>query len=184
MRSLTTQRLVGRLPREGDAEALAAIYQAPEPARWFWDGRLPTADDVIDMVRRDLAHWDEHGHGRWYWVERETGALVARCGPGVDVVAGAQEVELHWSVRPDRQGRGIATEAASAAAEASLAALDLDSVVAYAHVENLGSQAVARRAGFTREREFDYRGQPHVLFRRYSRASDSLNASSSGSSIE
>jgi RimJ/RimL family protein N-acetyltransferase len=173
-----TARLIARRPRSGDAPALAAIYATPEAERW-----LP-ARDPVDMLARDLANWERDGFGRWYWEERDSGELVARCGPGPADIEGVAEVELHWSVRPDRFGRGYATEAAVAAAEAYLAEQQAASVVAFAHVGNLPSQAVARRAGFTREREFVLDGQPYVLYRRYSSASASLNASSSGSSIE
>ena len=175
---MRTARLIARRPRPGDAAALAAIYATPEAEYW-----LP-ADDPADMLARDLANWERDGFGRWYWEERDSGELVARCGPGPAHIDGVAETELHWSVRPDRHGRGYATEAAVAAAEIYLAEQQAASVVAFAHVGNLPSQAVARRAGFTREREFVLGNQPYVLYRRYSAPSASRKPSSSPSSIE
>lgn len=148
-----SDRLVGRKPRRDDARRLQAIYSTPEVARWLSaTGQPLTQIEIEKKVLRDLRHWEANGIGRWYWHEVDSEILVARCGPRLAVVCGKPEVELHWAVRPDRQGRGYATEAARVAASACFAALSLESVVAYAHAENVASVGVMRRAGFLFER--------------------------------
>jgi RimJ/RimL family protein N-acetyltransferase len=54
------------------------------------------------------------------------------------------EVEIGWHLHPDLQGRGLATEAATAMLAAGAAA-GVDSVLAVTDLDNLASQAVARR---------------------------------------
>jgi RimJ/RimL family protein N-acetyltransferase len=145
---------------------MRAIYSTPEVSRWLSATAQPlTRREIERKIARDLRHWDTNGIGRWYWREIDTEILVARCGPRLAVVCGSPEVELHWAVRPDRQGRGYATEAARAAARACFAALSLNSIVAYAHAENVASVGVMNRAGFLFERTFDLNGRPHVLHR-------------------
>jgi RimJ/RimL family protein N-acetyltransferase len=183
VRQLTTVRLVARPPLPDDADALAAIYRHHGVARWFW-GRIPDDDDIATMLRRDRAHWRDHGFGRWYWVERGGEEVVAKCGARFKVVEGAEEVSMHWAVRPDRQRRGIAAEAVEAAVTDAFCVVGCASLVAIAHVDNRASQALAEHAGFRRERRVRDNGKPCVLFRRYNEASVSLNASSSASSIE
>jgi RimJ/RimL family protein N-acetyltransferase len=184
VRKLTTVRLVARPPLPGDADALVAIYRHPGVARWFWPGRLPDDDDIATMLRRDREHWREHGFGRWYWAERGSGEVVAKCGPRFKVVEAAEEVSMHWAVRPDRHRRGIAAEAVEAAVTDAFRAVGCASLVAIAHVDNRASQALAERAGFRRERRVRDKGEPCALFRRYKAANAPLNASSSPSSIE
>lgn len=162
-----SNRLVGRTPSRDDARDLQLIYAAPEVARWLSaSGRPPTRREIEQKISRDLRHWQTNGIGRWYWRETETGALVARCGPRLAIVCGNPEAELHWAVRPDRQGRGYATEAANAAAETCFETLSLKSVVAYANVENVASISVMNKAGFLFEQAFQLNGRPHVLHRR------------------
>ena len=146
---------------------LRAIYSTPEVARWLSATERPaTRREIEKKVSRDLRHWETNGIGRWYWSEIDTGTLVARCGPQLTVVCGNPEVELHWAVRPDRQGRGYATEAANAAAEACFKALAISSLVAYAHSDNAASLGVMTNAGFMFERTFDVNARLHVLHRR------------------
>ena len=183
MRQLTTVRLVARPPLPGDADALVAIFRHPGVACWFW-GRLPDDDDIATMLARDREHWREHGFGRWYWAERGSEEVVAKCGPRFKVVEGTEELSMHWTVRPDRHRRGIAAEAVEAAVTDAFQQVGCASLVAIAHVDNRASQALAERTGFHRERRVRDHGEPCVLFRRYNEASASLNASSSPSSIE
>jgi len=82
------------------------------------------------------------------------------------VVCGDPEVEFGWAVRRDRQGRGYASEAAEAAAVACSTIHSVNSVVAYAHVDNVASLGVMRRAAFRFERTFELNARAHVLHRR------------------
>jgi RimJ/RimL family protein N-acetyltransferase len=169
---IRTLRLVGRRPSERDVPALFEIYSIPAVTRWLSvDGRPRTQSDVERMVRSDLAHWEMHGFGRWYWFENDFDTLIARCGPRLAIVCGKPEVEVGWALRPDKEGHGYATEAATAATAASLAGLSLTSVVAYAHVDNHASLAVMGRVGFTFEHAFVLNTQPMAMHRRRASAS-------------
>ena len=164
-----SDRLVGFQPSREDVRELHAIYSALEVARWVSaSGRPETLRDIGKRVSRDRRHWHANGIGRWYWREKDTGDLVARCGPRLTVVCGDPEVEFHWAVRPDRQGRGYASEAAAAAVKACSKIVSVNSVVAYAHVDNVASLGVMSRAWFLFERTFDFNDRPHVLHRRMS----------------
>ena len=164
-----SDRLVGFWPGREDVRELHAIYSAPEVARWVSSGGRPaTLREIEKRVSRDRRHWETNGIGRWYWREQNTGDLVARCGPRLTVIDGSPEVEFHWAVRSDRQGRGYASEAADAAVKACVKMRPVNSVVAYAHVDNVASLGVMSRAGFLFDRTFDLNARPHVLHRRMS----------------
>jgi [ribosomal protein S5]-alanine N-acetyltransferase len=178
---IETTRLAARPPRPGDVEAMLALYGDPAvAARLYPDGRPRTEDETRAMIEADLAHWAAHGFGRYVWAERATGEVVARCGPRLALIGGRPEVDIHWTVRPDRHRRGLAAEAAEAAIRACFDVLGLDSVTARARVHNAASQAVMGALGFRYEGEVDHLGDPHRLYRRRrpaQAAADSASAS-------
>ena len=72
-------------------------------------------------------------------------------------------VELPWSLLPESQGRGLATEAATAALTVA-AGLGLKHVVSLTLTGNLASRRVMEKIGLTYEREVEHFGLPHVLY--------------------
>ncbi len=165
--ALETARLVARPPRHGDVPALLALYGTVEvAARMYPDGRPRTEAQLAPYLEADLAHWRAHGFGRFMWHERDTGEVVARCGPKLALRGGRPELDMHWTVRPDRHRRGLAAEAAEAVVDVCFDALGADSVTAVVRVDNAASQALARALGFAYERDVVHFGQPHRLYRR------------------
>jgi|tagenome__1003787_1003787.scaffolds.fasta_scaffold19222476_1 ribosomal-protein-alanine N-acetyltransferase len=100
------------------------------------------------------------------WQERDTGEVVARCGPKLDLRGGRPEVDIHWAVRADRWRRGLAAEAAEAVVRACFQRLGAESVTAVVGVDNAPSQSLAVALGFAYERDVDHFGRPHRLYRR------------------
>jgi RimJ/RimL family protein N-acetyltransferase len=165
--ALETTRLVGRPPRADDVPALLALYGTREvAARMYADGRPRTEAQLGPYLAADLAHWQGHGFGRFMWHERDTGEVVARCGPKLALRGGRPELDLHWTVRPDRHRRGLAAEAVEAVVQACFDGLRAESVTAVVRVDNAPSQALARALGFAYERDVEHFGRPHRLYRR------------------
>jgi RimJ/RimL family protein N-acetyltransferase len=95
-----------------------------------------------------LGQWELRGTGQWALDEKATGSLVGRAGlhhPPRDDWPG---VEVGWVLRPDRWGRGYATEAARRALDYGFNELGLERVCSVILAENSASIAVARRLGF------------------------------------
>lgn len=72
-------------------------------------------------------------------------------------------VELPWSLLPEFQGRGLASESAAAALGVA-AGIGLKHVVSLALVENYVSRRVMERIGLSYERQVQHFGLPHVLY--------------------
>jgi len=83
---------------------------------------------------------------------------------GFGVFRQTGDVELGYTLRRDRWGRGYATEAAQACLEAGLARLDVARIVAVVDEENLRSSRVAERLGMAVVDTVDVHGRPHRLF--------------------
>jgi ribosomal-protein-alanine N-acetyltransferase len=79
-------------------------------------------------------------------VERNTGAIVGSCsfkGPPVDSI-----VEIAYSIEPEYQGKGYATEAARALAEIAATREDVRLVRAHTLPDGAASKRVLAKCGF------------------------------------
>lgn len=149
---LETQRLVLRRPGEDD---LAAY-------------RLVVADGAAVELRDALAHWRAHRFGPW--IVEEDGAVVGilevhYAGPGIGGIA-VDEVELGWTIVDPARGRGLATEAAGAAAADAFDRARAPWLVAYIRPENAASIRVAEKLGMRHDANGLTRsGDPMLIYR-------------------
>lgn len=144
---ITTERLVLRRSRPEDAKAISKYRTDPEVNRYQgWERTDP------DGVRAEIEQMSRRAPGEaGGWVqlsveEREHGRLVGDVGlspadeePGV--------IKVGYTIAPDFQGRGYATEAVGALIDYAFDTLGADVVRAYASVENVPSTRVAENVG-------------------------------------
>ena len=144
-----TPRLVLRPFRPDDVDAVHAACQSPDIARWIPAVGTPyTRADAAAWVTGEAPAMRADGTGLTVAIEAD-GRLVGS--------AGVHRIGQHplgpevgyWTV-PEARGQGYAAEAAHALAEWAIG-LGAGRVYLVADVLNTGSQAVARRAGFTQE---------------------------------
>ncbi|MCB0909598.1 MAG: GNAT family N-acetyltransferase [Nocardioidaceae bacterium] len=109
---LRTERLVIRLMSSDDAAAFAAYRNDPEVARFqAWD--LPYTEDDARALIADQADRDDLVAGSWTQLAVEhQGRVVGDVCAGLDEHAGV--AEIGFTLAPEHQGHGYATEAALA----------------------------------------------------------------------
>ncbi len=163
-----TERMICERLRPEHAGELAHHLRDPRVSRWLRPERSdpPTELDVIEGLAAKVVHWERHGFGLWLLRDRVSGEVVGRGGLQFTFVSGLHEVEVAWSIAPERWGQGLATELALTSLEVGFGDLRLPSVVAYTMPTNLASRRVMEKAGFAFEREIEHSGLPHVLYRR------------------
>jgi ribosomal-protein-alanine N-acetyltransferase len=166
---LETARLVGEPIAPEHRDGLIAMLGDPRVGATL--GGVASPADVDRQIAGMVAHWEEHGFGWYAFSDRETGALVARGGPHVAYVAGHEEVEIGWTVVPERWGEGLATELGAASLDVAYGPLGLVDVVSFTLPGNVASRRVMEKLGFAFERDVLYAGLPHVLYRRFSSSS-------------
>jgi RimJ/RimL family protein N-acetyltransferase len=142
-----TERLTLRRWLPEDRAAFEWIWRDPEVAAALRPGLDFDARFVQARFDHHLRHWAEHGFGIWAVEERGVVAGWAGASHPDFVPELAASVEIGWTLQPPFRGRGLATEAARAAAAAAFAHLDLDRVISLIHPPNERSIAVARRLG-------------------------------------
>ena len=121
---------------------------------------------VADRLAVHLAHWADHGFGHWLWRTREGGEFVGRGGLQRTCVDGRWEIEVGWAVVPELWGRGYATELGGVSVEHAFE-LGIAEVVAFTLPHNGASRRVMEKLGFDYEKDIEYAGLPHVLYRRH-----------------
>jgi len=130
-----------------DVSELHEIFSDPQ-AHTIGDGPFRDIAQTEAWIMRRVQTYQDHGLC-WYAVrERSTGRLVGNCGifPGR---TGADEPEIGYEIRHDRQGHGYATEAA-AAVMAECARAGVGRVWATVRPVNGASLRVLDRIGMTR----------------------------------
>jgi RimJ/RimL family protein N-acetyltransferase len=170
----TTERLTAERPRPGDLSDLQRLHADPAFSSVF--GLALSAEGVKEFLQETRDHWERHGFGLWTLRDRAEGVFVGRCGIRHVEIEGADEVELGYALLPEYWGKGLAIEASRVALSIAFGELGLDEVVAFTRPTNVRSRRVMEKLGFRYERDFMYKGMPHVLYRlrapRSSRSAD------------
>lgn len=135
-----------------DARVMATLggVQPPEVVRALFD--------------RMLRHWDEHGFG-WWTAREPSGAFVGRGGVRRVRLGAVEELEVGYAIVADAWGRGYATEIARAGAAAAFERIGAPSLCSFTLPANAASRRVMEKVGLVYERDIEYAGLPHVLYR-------------------
>ncbi|WP_045876946.1 GNAT family N-acetyltransferase [Pseudofrankia sp. DC12] len=141
---LETDRLLLRPLRLADVDDFVALHSDDRVNRFVGSY---TRDQALARLGTVEQQWEQRGHGLFAVLDRTTGEFVGRVGPQFWDQFG--EVEIAWTLRAERWGQGLATEAARACVDWAFEHLDEHCLVAYIHPENAASHRVAQRLGFT-----------------------------------
>tara|TARA_A100001391_G_C5045220_1_gene271964 strand:+ start:657 stop:1187 length:531 start_codon:yes stop_codon:yes gene_type:complete len=143
-----TDRLVLRVPRVGDIDALALMWADPETMRYIGKaGEGWTREKVVERIERAIRFCDEHGMTFWTVIEQKTDQIIGQGGL-VPIAFNGDEIELGYRLGKAHWGKGYGTEIARASAAYGFNRLGLDRLVAVTHAENMGSRRVLCKVGF------------------------------------
>lgn len=146
--TLRTERLILSPLRPEDADELAGVLNDPALHTFTGGAPLPAAELRRRFERLVLGH-SMDGREAWHnWVLREGrgGAAVGTAQATVIAADGAAFVA--WIVGVPWQGRGYASEAATALV-GWLRSLGIEVIEAHVHPEHAASATVAARAGLS-----------------------------------
>ena len=144
--TLLTSRLILRAPRMEDWPAYAAFMATD---RSIYMGGPHEEAIAWGMFCHDVAQWHLLGHGALMIEVREGEAAGGQCVGQVGLNGGPlfPEHELGWMLYPGFEGRGYASEAATALRNWAFETLRLETLVSYIHPENAASCRLAERLG-------------------------------------
>ena len=139
---IETERLTLRPYRLDDWERFAAFYES-DAARYV--GGPLRRQRIWNGFLADVGSWELFGFG--YRALEETASGVHVGNVGLSHPPHFPEREIGWTVFPEFQRRGFATEAALAARRFACGPLGWTGAVSYIDRENAASIALARRLG-------------------------------------
>ena len=150
MTGLETDRLLLRELCLDDVEAVQAWDADPVVARWLFN-EPRTREETLAYLRtgEEATRADPRRVYDWAVVEKATGLVVGRVGfrQGED----PRDASLWYLMRPDRQGRGYAVEAARLAMKFGFRELALHRMWVDVDPENVASIRVAEKLGMRHE---------------------------------
>lgn len=156
--SLETERLLLRPLQQSDTDDYAAMLAHPDVQEHLNGGTPVPRDEAWRSMAMMVGHGELLGYTNNAVILKETGEFVGRCG--LFNPEGWPGIEVGWCLRRDAWGQGYATEAGAAWRDYAFTELGLDELISVIHVDNAGSQAVARRLGHVRQRDFQVREFP------------------------
>jgi ribosomal-protein-serine acetyltransferase len=143
---LETERLRLEPVSPAHSKALheAVIASRPELLPWMPWARKPTLESGREAAARSEQAWQDGREFHFVAVERSTGEILGLAGLNREDNA----AELHYWIRSDRTGKGLATEAGQTLIKWAKTALGVERVTLWAGRENHASRRVAEKLGF------------------------------------
>ncbi len=148
--TLTTARLVLRPFGPGDLDELAELH-AEESFWWYPLRGAMSRDETARFLEQVTARYESDGFGIEALVERATGTMIGWAGLAVPhfLPQILPAVEVGWRLAGAHRGRGLATEAGTAAVDFGFDQGGLTRIVSIYEPENAPSGRVMERLGFS-----------------------------------
>ena len=143
--TLETLRLILRPPIQDDMDAWADFAADAEMAQYI-GGAQPRGGAWRSMATL-AGSWALLGYGMFSVIEKSSGSWIGRLGPWQP--EGWPGTEVGWGLARAAQGKGYATEGASAAIDWAIDHLGWTDVIHCIDPANTPSQLVAQRLGAT-----------------------------------
>lgn len=159
---IETRRLRLRRLRLSDEPDLIALDSDADVMRYVGSpaGARPPAE-TLERVRQRIGA--DHGAMGFWRVEGKHDGQFYGLGALIRMPEG-DDVELAYRLARPAWGRGIATEAGGALVDYAFRTLLLGRLVAVTYPENVASQRVLQKIGFTRAGTIAYRGTETTYF--------------------
>lgn len=154
-----TTRFILREFLTSDAEALFALDSDPEVMKYLGNRTLQHISQAEAVVKSVQSQYENYGIGRWAVIDKTSGEFVGWSGLKfvTEVTNGHQHYhDLGYRLLRKHWGKGVATETSLASLDYAFRVLKLDTLYATAHTENVASNKVLTKIGFTCSEAFEY----------------------------
>jgi RimJ/RimL family protein N-acetyltransferase len=158
---LETERLILRMFSEDDFDDYARWCANLEVMR-FLTGKALDRTEAWRHMSMLIGHWQLRGYGYFAAEEKTTAKLVGRIG--FSNPAGWPGFEVGWTIAPEFQGRGFATEGGRRLLSYAFNEMDMSHVISLIHPDNTPSTRVAERLGEKVEGKTELLGFPLLIY--------------------
>ena len=142
-----TRRLFLTLLTRDDAESFHRIIGRDEIGRNLPKGEGYSLDEARNWIDGISRHWSRRGYGIWGIVEKVSSDLIGYVG--LQYCEEMENVELLYSIVPERWGRGYATESGLEAIRYGREERNLGTIIGLTKLRNDASARVLEKCGMT-----------------------------------
>lgn len=144
---IRTERLILKPVTLDDAAFILELQNMPKWLKYIGDRNLRVVEDAELYIKaKMLTHFKQYGYGNYVICDKETGAKMGTCGmfhrPGLEVV------DIGFALLPPYEGKGFASEAATALLNIAKSSFELEKVSAIVLPENEASVRLIKMLGF------------------------------------
>jgi RimJ/RimL family protein N-acetyltransferase len=129
------------------------------------DGKPLSEEATRKQIEQNFDHWQQHGFGLWVFHRKSDGEFIGRAGLKTYQIDGKDVIGLAYAVMPDFWNQGFATEMAQASLYLGFGHLGFSEIGSWTLPVNLASQRLMEKLGFRYERDFEFAGLGHRLYR-------------------
>jgi RimJ/RimL family protein N-acetyltransferase len=144
--------------RTEHTDGVVATFTDPLTSR-FLGLDLSTPEGLEATVRWRLSYDGPTHLGHWAFIHNGQVIGVGHLLPSREL--SSDLIEIGWFLNPQHGRRGLATEAAGLLTDYALGEVGMPAIWALIHVDNIASQALAARLGYTQVGLGDHHGGPH-----------------------
>jgi ribosomal-protein-alanine N-acetyltransferase len=121
----------------------------------------PLLNQTRLLIYALIENWQKYHFGVWAVVYKNNKKLIGHCG--FKFLENTQEIQLGYLLMKSYWGRGLGTEAASAALKYGFEVAEIEKIVAIAKPENVASRRVMEKVGMRYEKNAYYYNN-HVVY--------------------
>lgn len=160
---LTTARLLLRHLVPSDFDAVRKIHSDPRVMTIY--GGVFSEQGTRDFIQRNIDRYARDGVSFFAITLKETDELIGCGGIVMQETDQGIEPEVGYQMRYDQWRKGFATEMALGCMQYAFETMKVDHVISLIRPDNAASRRVAVKNGLQVDREFDWRGQLHLVYR-------------------
>lgn len=161
---IETRRLVIREFKREEFQQLAPILANSHVMRFSPTGTL-SVPQTQKKIENFISSYEKYGFGKWAVILKESNKLIGYCGIAVEQIDDKDEKEIGYRLDPKFWGKGLATEAASAAIQYGFEKLKFPYVLGIVERENKASVRVLKKLGMQYEKETIFHGFEMDVYR-------------------
>lgn len=161
---LATARLVLRKLVPGDFEAVRKIHSDPRVMAVY--GGVFDEAKTREWIQRNIDRYARDGVGFFAITLKDTGELIGCGGIVMQQTDQGVEPEIGYQMRYDQWGKGYASEMALGCMQYAFETMKVDHIISLIRPDNAASRRVAEKNGLKVDREYDWNGQLHLVYRK------------------
>ncbi|MBJ8554065.1 GNAT family N-acetyltransferase [Acinetobacter bereziniae] len=153
---LETEHLILRQWKESDYLPFINMGKDPEVMKYF--PKNLTEDESIKIIQTVTEILNRNKWGIWAVELKENHKFIGFIGLHDQPLQFdfSPCVEIAWRLAKEYWGNGYATEGAKAVLQYAFNVLDLDKIVSFTAITNKSSEAVMKKIGMTKVKEFNH----------------------------